>query len=141
MQSGVFLGKLLGPLLKVGLPLMKNVLKPLQKSVLIPIGLTAVTLALDVGFNRMAILVILNEKMEDIMKAIKPLEESGLLIKGASETIENKAKEQKGGFVGILLGTLGAGLLGNLLASTEVIRFGEETIRAGHNFSATTSFG
>ena len=89
----------------------------------------------------MATLVILNEEMEDIMKAIKPLEESGLLIKGASETIENEAKEQKGGFIGILLGTLGAGILGNLLASTEVIRVGEETIRVGHDFTATTSFG
>ena len=52
--------------------------------------------------------------MNDIMKKIKSLEESGLLIKGISETIKNEAKEQKGGFLGMLLGTLGASLLDNL---------------------------
>ena len=53
--------------------------------------------------------------MEDIMKIVKYLEESGLLIKGVNETIQNEAKEQKWGFLGMLLGTLvtGASLLGN----------------------------
>ena len=56
-----------------------------------------------------------NYIMNDIMKIVKSLEESGLLIKGVNETITNQTKEQKGGFLAILLGTLGASLLGNLL--------------------------
>ena len=59
--------------------------------------------------------MISNEKMNDIMKIVKSLKESGLLIKGISEGIRNGVKEQKGGFLGMLLGTLGASLLGNLL--------------------------
>ena len=54
--------------------------------------------------------------MEDIMKIVKSLEDSGLLLNGVSETTQNEAKEQKGGFLSILLGTLGASLLGNMLA-------------------------
>ena len=75
-------------------------------------------------------------KIEDIMKIVKSLEESGLLIKGFSETFKNEAKEQKGEFLVMLLGTLGASLLGNLLTSQgqETIREGEGTIRAGHDF-------
>ena len=61
--------------------------------------------------------MISNEKMNDIMKIVKSLKESGLLIKGISEGIRNGVKEQKGGFLGMLLGTLGASLLGNLLTS------------------------
>ena len=59
--------------------------------------------------------MISNEKVNDIMKIVKSLKESGLLIKGISEGIRNGAKEQKGGFLGMLLGTLGASLLGTLL--------------------------
>ena len=59
--------------------------------------------------------MISNEKMNDIMKIVKSLKESGLLIKGISEGIRNGVKEQKGGFLGMLLGTLSASLLGNLL--------------------------
>ena len=72
--------------------------------------------------------------MNDIMKIIKSLEESGSLIKGVTETIKNEAKEQKGGFLGMLLGTLGASLLGNLLTSKGTIRADEGTIRAGQDF-------
>ena len=81
--------------------------------------------------------------MNDIMKIVKSLEDSGLLIKGVSETIQNVAKEQKGGFLEMLLGTLGASLLGNLLNVKGVIamshihgtiRVGEGTIRAGEKF-------
>ena len=74
--------------------------------------------------------------MNDIMKIIKSLEEYGLLIKGVSETIKNEAKEQKGGFLGMLLGTLGASLLGNLLTGKAKIRAGEGAIRAGMHFNA-----
>ena len=72
-------------------------------------------------------LIISNEEMNDIMKITKSLEESWLLIKGISETIKNEAKEQKGRFLRILLGTLGASLLENLLT-------GRGTVRAGENF-------
>ena len=65
-------------------------------------------------------------KMNDIMKTIKSFEESGLLIKSVSETNKNEAKEQKGGFLGMLLDILGASILGNLLTSQ-----GRGTIRAG----------
>ena len=72
-----------------------------------------------------------NEEMNDIMKIGKSLEKSGLLIKGVSQTIKNEAKEQKGGFLGMLLGTLGASILRNLLRGKGTIRAGEDTIRAG----------
>ena len=67
--------------------------------------------------------------MEDIMKIVKSLEDSGLLIKGISEKIQNEAKKQKGGFPGMLLGTLGASLLGNILTGKGVNRAGDGTIR------------
>ena len=72
--------------------------------------------------------------MEDIMKIVKSLAKSGLLIKGVIETIKNEAKEQKGGFLSILLDTLGASLLGNLLTGKGTIREGEGTIRADEKF-------
>ena len=68
------------------------------------------------------------------MKIVKSLEDSGLLAKGTSETIKNKAKEQKGGFLGMLLGILGANLLGSLLTGKGIIRADEGTIRAGEKF-------
>ena len=68
------------------------------------------------------------------MKIVTSFEDSGLLIKVVSETIENEAKEQKGGFLSMLLGTLGASLLGNLLTGKDTISAGEGTIRAGENF-------
>ena len=58
-------------------------------------------------------LIIANEDMDDIMKIIEALENSGILLKGVAKTIKNEAKEQKGGFLSMLLGTLGASLLGN----------------------------
>ena len=72
--------------------------------------------------------------MNDIMKRVKSLDEFGLFIKGVSELIENEAKEQKGGFLSMLLGTLGANLLGNMLAGKGVIRAGEDTIMEGQHF-------
>ena len=68
------------------------------------------------------------------MKIVKSLEESGLLIKTVSETIKNEAKEQKRGFLRMLLGTLGASLLGNLVTGKGAIRAGEGTIRVGQDF-------
>ena len=141
IQSGGFLGKLLGPLLKTGLPLMKSVIKSLGKSVLIPLGLTAAASAADAGIHKKILgsgnnttLIISNDEMDDILKIIKSLEDSGVLLKGVSETIQHEAKEQRGEFVSMLLGTLGASLLGDILSkglsSKGVIRAGEGIIRA-----------
>ena len=69
--------------------------------------------------------------MNDSMKIIMSLEESGLLIKGVSKPINNEAKKQKGRLLGILLGTLGASLLGNVLTGKSTIRAGDSTIREG----------
>ena len=159
IQSGGFLGRLLGPLRKTGLPSMKNLIKSLDKRILIPSGLTAAALALavaDTGIHKKIlgsdrpsssashnnrILIISNDEIKDIIKIVKSLEDSVLLFKGVSETIQNEAKEQKRGFLNMLLGTLDASLLGNILAGTEVIAkrqsrgintAGEGVIRAGY---------
>ena len=79
-------------------------------------------------------LIISNEGMNDIMEIIKSLEKSWLLIKGVIEAIKNEAKEQKEGFLRMLLGTLGASLLGNLLIGKGTVRAGEGIIRAGQDF-------
>ena len=148
VQLGRFLGRFLGPLLKTGLPLMKNVITLLAKSVLIPLGLTAAASVADSGIhkkisgsskqNNTTTLIISNDEMEDIIKIVKSLEDSGLLLKGVSETIQNEAKEQKRGFLCMLLGNLGAILLGNILVGKGIVRAGYENkkgkgiIRAGH---------
>ena len=114
---------------------MKNVLKPLAKSVLIPFGLTAVASATDPDIHKKmfecgtAKLKISNEKMNGVMKIVKSLEESGLIIKGVSKTTKIEPKEQKRGFTGMLLGTLGASLIGNLLTGKVTIWADEGTIR------------
>ena len=133
IQSGGFLGSLLskiaGPLMKVAMPLAKNVLAPL--------GLSAAMSAIDGGIQKKLRddgikLMIDNEDMNDIMKIIKALEKSGILLSGVGKTIENEVKEQKGGFLSMLLGTLGASLLGNLLTDgKEMMRAGEGIMRAG----------
>ena len=70
-------------------------------------------------------LIIEQEDMNDIMKIIEALENSGILLKGVSKKIENETKEQRGGFLGMLLGTLGASLLGNLLTGKAIVSAGE----------------
>ena len=144
IQSGGFLGRLSGPLLRIGLPLMKSVIKPLAKSVLVPLGLTAAASAADAGIHKKILgsghnnttLIISNDEMDDILKIVKSFEDSGVLLKGVSETIQNEAKEQRGGFLGISLGTLGASLLSDLLTKNlsgkGTIRAGEGVIRAGY---------
>ena len=123
IQSGGFLGKLLGPLLITGLPLMKNVPSPLAKSLLIPLGLTTAVSAADAGIHKKILgsgghttLIISNKDMDDLIEIVKSLEDSGLLLKGVTESVQNEVKEQRGGFLSLLLGALGASLLGNLLA-------------------------
>ena len=148
IQSGGFPGRLLGPLLKTRLPLILNVIKPLAKIVLISLGLTAEASAADAGIHKkilgsgnMATLMISNDEIHDIIKIVKSLEDSGLLIKGATETVENKVKEQKGRFLSMFLGTLGASLLEILLTGKGTYRArkgkginiaGEGVLRAGY---------
>ena len=130
IQSGGFLSRLLGPLLKTGLPLIKNVIKPLAKSVLISLGLTAAASAADAGIHKKILgsgntaLIISNEEMNDITKIVPALEDSNILLKGVTKTVENETKEQKGAFLSMLLGTLGASLLGNLLTGKGMVRAG-----------------
>ena len=120
LQLGGFLRRPLGPLPKTALPLRENVLKPSAKSVLIPLGLTGVASAADAAIQKkifgsgMTTLIILNEEIDNIMKRVKFLEESGLLIKAVSE-IKNEIKEQEDGFFSMLLNSLGTRLLVNLL--------------------------
>ena len=109
IHSEGFLGSFLGPLLKTGLPLMKNLIKPLAKSVLISLGITPEVSATDAGVHKKILgsghpldaashnttLIISNDEMEDIIKIIKYFEDSGLLLKRVSGKIQNEAKEQK----------------------------------------------
>ena len=100
IQSGGFLGSLLsklaGPLMKVAVPLAKNVLAPL--------GITAATSAIDGTIQKKihgsgtTTLIISNEEMNDIMKIVQALEDSNILLKGVTKTIKNETKEQNGGF-------------------------------------------
>ena len=136
IQSGGFLSKLHGPLLKTGLPLIKNVITPLARSVLIPLELTAAAAA-DAGIHYIlgsgnTTLIISNKDMEDLIEIVKSLEDLGLLLKWITESVQNEVKEQKGGFLSTLLGTLGASLLGRLLAGKGIIdRACEGIVRAG----------
>ena len=137
MQKGRFL-KFLMSLFKSGLPLLKSVVKPLGM-----LALTVAASATDAAINKNILgsgghttLIISNDDMQDPLKTVKSLEDSGILLDGITETVKNEVKEQKGDFLSMLLGTLGACLLGDLLAKNlsgkGVIRAGEETIRAGY---------
>ena len=92
------------------------------------------------GHNNTTTLIISNNEMEAIIKIVQALEDSGLLLKGVTETVQNEVKKQKG-FLGMLWGTLGASLLGNLLTGKGIYRAGkgkginregEEIVRAGY---------
>ena len=141
IQSGGFLGKLLstlaGPLMKVAIPLAKNVLAPL--------GLTAAMSAIDGSIQKKihgsgVKLIIEEEDMQDIITIIKELENSDILLKGVSKTIENEIKEQRGGFLSMLLGTLGASLLGNLLTGKGIMIAGDGIVREGEGNKKKTKF-
>ena len=146
IQSGEFLGKLLSkladPLMKVAMPLAKNVLTPL--------GLTTAMSAIDGSIQKKihgseVKLIIKQEDMKDIMKIIKALENYGILLKGVSKVIKNETKEQRGGFLSMLLGTLGASLLGNLLSggkgSVAIRAKGEGIMRPGKGSVASSAKG
>ena len=125
-QSRGFLGSLLrklaGPLMKVAVPFAKNILSPL--------GITAAASAIDAGIQRKingsetTALIIAKKEMNDVMKIVQVLEDSNTLLKGVTKTIKNETKEQKRRFLSMLLGTLGASLLGNILVGKEIVRAG-----------------
>ena len=115
-------------------------MKPLAKSVLIPIGLTTAASAADAGihkkilgsgYNNNTTLIISNDEINDFIKMVKSREDSGLLLKGVSQTVPNEVKEKKGGFLSMLLGTLGTSLLGNLLTGQGIYRAGKSKRKKG----------
>ena len=105
---------------------------PLAKNVLAPLGITAAASAIDTGIQKKkkihgsgnTTFIISNEEMNDIIKIIEALQDSNTLLKGVTKTIKNETKEQKGGFLSMLLGALGASLLGNLLTGKGILRIG-----------------
>ena len=134
IQSGGSLGKLLS---KLAGPLMK---------VAMPLGLTAAMSAIDGSIQKKihgsgVKLIIEQEDMNDIIKIIEALENSGILLKGITKMTENETKEQIGGFLNMLLGTLGASLLGNLLTGGKgIMRAGDGIVRAGSGGKKTPKF-
>ena len=124
---------------------MKIVLTPLAKRVLIPSRLTVAASGIDTDTQKniygsgMTTLIISNEEMKNIMKVVKSLLECGLLTKSVSRTIENELKEQKGELFGVLLGTLGAREIGNMLASKGFIQLVKEQLEPVRIFNATSS--
>ena len=88
------------------------------------------------GSGNHTTLIVSNDDVQDLLKIVKSLEDSGILLNGITETVKNEVKEQNGGFLSMLLGTLGASLIGDLLTKNlsgrGVIRAGEGTIRAGY---------
>ena len=128
IQSGGFLGSLLsklaGPLMKVAASLAKNILDPL--------GITATASAINAGIQKKihgsgtTTLIISNEEMNDIMKTVQSVEGSNILMEGVAKKIKNETKEQKGGCLSMLLSTLGASVLGNILAGKGIVRAGSE---------------
>ena len=124
IQSGGFLGNLIGPLMRVAVPFAEKKLAPL--------GIIAAVSSIDAGIQKKihgsgtTTLIISNEEMNnDIMKIVQALEDSNVLLKGITKTIKNETKEQKGGFLCMLLGTLGASLLGNLISGKGTVGAGE----------------
>ena len=110
----------------------------IAKIILSPLGITAAASVLDgaiqvkIHGSGTTILIISDEDMNDIMKIVQALEDSNILLKGIPKRIKNETKEQKGGFLSMLLGTLRASLLGNLLSEKGTVRAAEGIVRAGY---------
>ena len=133
--SGSLLSKLAGPLMKVAILLAKNVLAAL--------GITAAASAIDAGIQKKihgsgtTTLIISNEEMNDIIKIVQTLEDSNILLKGITKTINNETKEQKGGFLSMLLGTL--------LTGKRIVRVGSGNkkekgiVKAGTGFPSSSA--
>ena len=135
MQKGRFL-RYLAPLLKSRLPLLKSVIKPLGM-----LGLTAAASATDAAIHKKVLgtgnhttLIFSNDDLNDLLKAIKSLENSGILLDGITETVKNKVKKQKGGFLSTLFSVVGLALLSSMFSGKGVIRAVEGTIRVGYGF-------
>ena len=131
------LSKLAGPLMKVAIPLATNVL--------VQLGITAATSAIDAGIQKKiygsgttTLIILPNEEMNGTMKIVQALEDSNILFKRVTKAIKNETKEQKGGFFSMFLGTLGASLLENMLAGKGIVRAGsgnkkgKRIVRAGY---------
>ena len=112
---------------------------PLPKHILAPLGITAGDLAIDAGIQKKVhgsgttTLIISDKKMNDIMEIVQALEDFNILIEGVTKTFKNEIKEQKGGFLEMLLGTLAAGLLGNMLVVKQIVTpaSGKGIVRTG----------
>ena len=124
----------------------KNAIKSFAKSVLMALGLTAAASAADAGKQKKILgsgtttLITSNEEMNDILKIVQALEDSNILLKGVTKTIKNETKKQKGGFLSMLLDTLGASLLSS---GKRTVIAGEGIVRGVYGFSikkSTTSF-
>ena len=135
IHCGGLLSKLAGPQMKVAVPMAKNILAPL--------GIIAAGSAIDAGIKKKqgsgtTTLIVSNKEINDIMKIIQALEDSNILLKWVTKTIKNETKEQKGGYLSMLLGTLGTSLLGNMLAGKGIVSAGSENkkekgiVRAGY---------
>ena len=135
IQFGGFLGSLLsklpGPLMKVAVPFAKNLLSPLE----IMSAASAIDGAIQNKIHGSGTTTLTNEEMNDIIKIVQALEDSNILLKGVTKTIKNETKEQKGGFLSMLLSTLGSSLVGNLLSGKATVRAGEGIVRAGYGSS------
>ena len=115
--------------------------------------MTAAASAADAGIQKKILgsghnnttLIISNDEMDDILKIVKSPKDSGVLLKGVSEAIQHGAKEQRGGFLSMLLGTLGASLLGDILSKglsgKGVIRAGEGTRFSRDNLGTAVKNG
>ena len=104
---------------------------PLAKNILAPLGITATSSPIDAGIKKKkkkgrgtTTLIISNEEMNDIIKNFQDLEAFNISLKGVTKTIKNETKEQNGGFLGMLLGTLGASLLGDISTGKGMLRAG-----------------
>ena len=103
---------------------------PIAKNNLVPLRITAAASAIDTGIRKKingsgkTNLIISNEEMNDITKIVQAFKDSNCLLKSITKTFENDTKEEKGGFLGMFLGTLGASLLGNMLSVKGIVRAG-----------------
>ena len=115
----------------------------IDKNILVPLEITAAASAIDAGIKKTngsetTTFVISNEEMNDVLKIVKVLEDSNILLKWITKAIENETKDQKGGFLGMLLRTLGTSFLGNMLTGNWIVRTdygnkkGKGLVRAGY---------
>ena len=134
IQSGGFLGpllsKLTGPLMKAAAPIAKNILAPLGITASASVGIQK-----KIHGSRTTTLITSNEEMNEIMKIVQASEDSNTLLKVVTKTIKNETKDQKGDFLFMLIDTLGASLLGNLLSGKGTVRAGEGILIAGYDSS------